>query len=144
MTPTIFWAKPDQTYEEHIRAAYAAWKSTVSAKRNLIQRLGKLYGFSEERFLKSSLLTVVLHDIGKNIEPFQQMMQAKKEGKSFDYRGKLPARTGIILFCFSGRDGLGHPRKWTAYREIASGITCSTWGIIRGLIHLSIHFTGKV
>ena len=102
MTPTIFWAKPDQTYEEHIRAAYAAWKSTVSAKRNLIQRLGKLYGFSEERFLKSSLLTVVLHDIGKNIEPFQQMMQAKKEGKSFDYRENYRHELESYCFVFRG------------------------------------------
>ncbi len=36
---TIFWAKPDQTYEAHIEAAYKAWKETVIAKRNLIQRL---------------------------------------------------------------------------------------------------------
>lgn len=86
MTSQIFWAKPDQTYEEHITAAYHAWKSTVTAKSNLIKRFGNLYGFSEDRFLKSSLLTVVLHDIGKNIEPFQQMMKAKHDGKSFDYQ----------------------------------------------------------
>ena len=106
MTPTIFWAKPDQTYEEHIRAAYHAWKSTVTAKRNLIQRLGKLYGFSEERFLKSSLLTVVLHDIGKNIEPFQQMMRAKKEGKSFDYRENYRHELESYCFAFRGARAL--------------------------------------
>jgi CRISPR-associated endonuclease/helicase Cas3 len=102
MTPTIFWAKPDQTYEKHIRAAYHAWKSTVSAKRNLIRRLGKLYGFSEERFLKSSLLTIVLHDIGKNIEPFQQMMLAKREGKCFDYRENYRHELESYCFVFRG------------------------------------------
>jgi CRISPR-associated endonuclease/helicase Cas3 len=86
MTSQIFWAKPDQTYEQHISAAYHAWKATVSAKHNLIKRLGTQYGFSEERFLKSSLLSVVLHDIGKNIEPFQMMMKAKREGRVFDYQ----------------------------------------------------------
>nr|WP_320162283.1 CRISPR-associated helicase Cas3' [uncultured Methanoregula sp.] len=86
MTSQIFWAKPDQTYEQHISAAYHAWKATVSAKHNLIKRLGTQYGFSEERFLKSSLLSVVLHDIGKNIEPFQMMMKAKREGRFFDYQ----------------------------------------------------------
>jgi CRISPR-associated endonuclease/helicase Cas3 len=104
MTPTIFWAKPDQTYEEHIRAAYTAWKSTVSAKRNLIRRLGKLYGFGEERFLKSSLLTVVLHDIGKNIVPFQQMMLAKRAGKCFDYRENY--RHELESYCFVFRGAL--------------------------------------
>ena len=86
MTPYISWAKPDQTYEQHITAAYHVWKSTVSAKHNLIKKLGTRYGFSEERFLKSSLLSVVLHDIGKNIEPFQMMMKAKREGRVFNYQ----------------------------------------------------------
>jgi CRISPR-associated endonuclease/helicase Cas3 len=98
MTATTFWAKPDQTYEEHINAAYRAWKSTVSAKKNLINRLGKQYGFSEERFLKSSLLTVVLHDIGKNIEPFQNMMKAIQQGRRFDYRENY--RHELESFCF--------------------------------------------
>jgi CRISPR-associated endonuclease/helicase Cas3 len=104
MTSTTFWAKPDQTYEEHINAAYRAWKSTVSAKKNLITRLGKQYGFSEERFLKSSLLTVVLHDIGKNIEPFQNMMKAIQQGRSFDYRENY--RHELESFCFVMRGAI--------------------------------------
>ncbi|MGD0079681.1 MAG: CRISPR-associated helicase Cas3' [Methanoregula sp.] len=104
MTSTIFWAKPDQTYEEHINAAYHAWKSTVYAKKNLINRLGKHYGFSEERFLKSSLLTVVLHDIGKNIEPFQNMMKAIQQGRSFDYRENY--RHELESFCFVMRGAI--------------------------------------
>jgi CRISPR-associated endonuclease/helicase Cas3 len=102
MTSPVFWAKPDQTYEEHIQAAYNAWKSTVSSKSNLIQRVGKLYGFNEERFLKSSLLTVVLHDIGKNIKPFQQMMLAKQAGKSFDYRENYRHELESFSFTFRG------------------------------------------
>jgi len=80
-----YWAKPDQTYDDHITAAYRAWQETVAAKRNLIRRTGDLCGFDPDRFLQSSLLTVVLHDIGKNIVPFQRMMKAKQAGKSFDY-----------------------------------------------------------
>jgi CRISPR-associated endonuclease/helicase Cas3 len=102
MTPQIFWAKPDQTYEEHITAAYHAWKSTVSAKSNLIKRFGNLYGFSEDRFHKSSLLTVVLHDIGKNIEPFQQMMKAKRDGKSFDFHENYRHELESYSFVFRG------------------------------------------
>ncbi len=96
---TIFWAKPDQTYEAHIEAAYKAWKETVIAKKNLIQRLSKEFGFNEERFLKSSLLTVVLHDIGKNIEPFQKMMDAKRKGEIFDKRKNY--RHELVSFSFA-------------------------------------------
>lgn len=102
MTTQIFWAKPDQTYEEHITAAYHAWKSTVSAKSNLIKRFGNLYGFSEDRFLKSSLLTVVLHDIGKNIVPFQEMMNAKRDGRSFDYRENYRHELESYSYVFRG------------------------------------------
>jgi CRISPR-associated endonuclease/helicase Cas3 len=96
---TIFWAKPDQTYDAHIEAAYKAWKETVIAKKNLIQRLSKEFGFNEERFLKSSLLTVVLHDIGKNIEPFQIMMDAKRKGEIFNKRKNY--RHELVSFSFA-------------------------------------------
>ena len=76
---TIYYAKPDQTYEEHLEVVYKAWKEVVEYKRPLIERLSNKYGFSVERFLKGSLMTVVLHDIGKNIEPFQKMMAAIRE-----------------------------------------------------------------
>lgn len=100
----IFWAKPDQTYEAHIEAAYKAWKETVIANKNLIQRLGKEFGFSEKRFLKSSLLTVVLHDIGKNIEPFQKMMNAKRKDERFNLRDNY--RHELISFSFTFRGGI--------------------------------------
>lgn len=83
---TIFYAKTDQTYQEHLEAVYAAWKETVIAKKPLIERLAKRYAFSVDRFLQGSLLTVAFHDIGKMIEPFQAMMKAKREDKKFDYR----------------------------------------------------------
>ncbi|WOX55741.1 MULTISPECIES: CRISPR-associated helicase Cas3' [unclassified Methanoculleus] len=87
------WAKRDQTYAEHVLAAYAAWQATVKAKRPLIQRLGKRWGFEEERFLQRSLFTVILHDIGKNILPFQRMMQMLRAGRrptwSENYRHEL-------------------------------------------------------
>ncbi|VVB87665.1 CRISPR-associated nuclease/helicase Cas3 [uncultured archaeon] len=102
---TIFWAKPDQTYEAHINLAYEAWKETVLAKKNLIQRVGKELGFSEGRFLKSSLLTVVLHDIGKNIEPFQKMMNAKRKGERFDKRENY--RHELVSFSFAIQGSVG-------------------------------------
>ncbi|MCK9630746.1 MAG: CRISPR-associated helicase Cas3' [Methanoregula sp.] len=102
MTSQIFWAKPDQTYDQHITAAYHAWKSTVSAKRNLIKRTSQRFGFSEDRFLKSSLLTVVLHDIGKNIVPFQEMMNAKRDGRNFDYKENYRHELESYCYVFRG------------------------------------------
>lgn len=81
----VFYAKPDQTYRQHIEAVYAAWKQTVDAKYQLIERLSKKHNFSIERFLQGSLLTIVLHDIGKVIAPFQEMMQYIREKRKFDY-----------------------------------------------------------
>jgi CRISPR-associated endonuclease/helicase Cas3 len=92
---TCFYAKPYQTYREHVEDTYRAWQETVTAKKQLIERMSLLYGFSVERFLKSSLLTVVLHDLGKMSSPFQAMMEAVREGKKFNfrdnYRHELPS-----------------------------------------------------
>lgn len=81
-----FFAKPDQTYSEHIEAVYVSWKETVTAKGALIKRIAGKYGFSEEQFLKSSLLSVIFHDIGKMTRPFQDMLTAVRTGDKFDKR----------------------------------------------------------
>lgn len=75
------WAKPNQTYAEHVFAAYTAWQATIEGKRPLIRRLSEQHGFEEELFLQRSLFTVVLHDIGKNILPFQRMMRLIRSGR---------------------------------------------------------------
>ena len=89
----IFYAKQDQTYEEHLEAVYRAWKETISAKRFLIESVAKRFNFSVERFLQGSLLTIALHDIGKMTAPFQEMMKALISGQPFDrnknYRHEL-------------------------------------------------------
>ena len=102
----IIWAKPDQSYEEHITKAYSAWKDTVAAKKNLIQKFCNEFGFSEERFLKSSLLTVVLHDIGKNIAIFQEMMAASQKGKRFDYSKNYRHELVSFLYGIAGNIAL--------------------------------------
>jgi CRISPR-associated endonuclease/helicase Cas3 len=97
----IFYAKPDQTYEDHLEAVYTAWKETVSAKRPLIERVAKRYNFSVERFLKGSLLTAAFHDIGKMIEPFQEMMQAEIHNKPFDKSKNY--RHELVSFIFAAK-----------------------------------------
>jgi CRISPR-associated endonuclease/helicase Cas3 len=95
----VIWAKPNQSYEEHIIASYRAWKQTTEAKRNLIKRFSKKFGFDEKRFLTSSLLSVVLHDIGKCTDIFQQMMVAKQNGEHFDYRENY--RHELVSFMYA-------------------------------------------
>ncbi|ATW27427.1 CRISPR-associated helicase Cas3' [Candidatus Formimonas warabiya] len=99
---TQYYAKKDQVYEEHLKAAYKAWKETVKEKRNLIERIARKYGFSLERFLQGSLLTVVLHDIGKMIRPFQEMIQAARQGKKFDFRKNYRHELVSFLFALAG------------------------------------------
>ena len=102
----IIWAKTDQSYDEHITKAYVAWKDTVTAKKNLIQRYCNEFGFSEERFLKSSLLTVVLHDIGKNTAIFQEMMDVSRRGKRFDYTKNYRHELVSFLYGIAGNIAL--------------------------------------
>jgi len=102
----IIWAKTDQSYEEHITKAYSAWKDTVTAKKNLIQRFCNEFGFSEERFLKSSLLTVVLHDIGKNTAIFQEMMATSRKGERFDYSKNYRHELVSFLYGIAGNIAL--------------------------------------
>ena len=98
-----FHAKPDQTYREHLDAVYLAWKETVNAKRPLIERIAKKYNFSVERFLKGSLLTIAFHDIGKMIEPFQEMILAIRHNKSFDKKRNY--RHELVSFVYTQNTG---------------------------------------
>jgi len=93
-----FYAKPEQTYKEHLEAVYSAWEKVIEAKYHLISRVAKKYCFDVERFLKGSLLTIAFHDIGKMIEPFQEMMKAKRKGNRFDYSSNY--RHELVSFLF--------------------------------------------
>ena len=70
-------------------------------KLPLIERLANRYSFSVERFLKGSLLTIALHDIGKMIEPFQEMMIAIRQNKPFDKKSNY--RHELISFIYTAK-----------------------------------------
>lgn len=96
-----FYAKPDQTYVEHLEAVYAAWKETINAKRLLIERTADKYCFSVERFLKGSLLSIAFHDIGKMIAPFQEMINAIILNKPFDKKKNY--RHELVSFIYTAK-----------------------------------------
>lgn len=102
---TCHYAKPDQTYREHVDEAYQAWQDTIKAKKRLIERMSLLYDFPVERFLKGSLLALVLHDLGKMTTPFQEMMAAIRERKKFNYKRNY--RHELISFVFTAYAALG-------------------------------------
>jgi CRISPR-associated endonuclease/helicase Cas3 len=99
---TIFYAKTDETYQEHIERVYNAWEEVIKVKQGLIHRVAQKYGFSPERFKQGSLLTIVLHDIGKMIIPFQEMMSAKRNGKSFNLDKNYRHELVSFMFVFAG------------------------------------------
>lgn len=82
---TQYLAKPYQSYEEHIRRAYASWKEITHFLYPFIESVSAAVHISPKRFLESSLLTVVFHDIGKMCCPFQEMMQTVRSGDTPDY-----------------------------------------------------------
>lgn len=98
----IYLAKPEQTYEEHILATYRAWREITTAILPLIDRVAVLTGISSERFLKSSLLVIALHDIGKMCLPFQEMMQdlavGRKPKYEKNYRHEVASFPYVALF----------------------------------------------
>ncbi|MHC9540907.1 MAG: CRISPR-associated helicase Cas3' [Vulcanimicrobiota bacterium] len=96
---TEFYAKPDQTYREHLEAVYTAWKETFTAKELLIHKLSERFSFSVKRLKMGSLLTIAFHDIGKMIEPFQKMMKAIRNSKKFDI--KTNYRHELVSFVYS-------------------------------------------
>lgn len=97
-----FWAKPEQSYEGHIEAVYSAWKKTVKSVSPLIRRTGAKYGFSEQAFLQRSLLSVVLHDIGKLIVPFQKMMETIRRGDKFNFKENYRHELASFPFALMG------------------------------------------
>ena len=100
-----YWAKPDQSYQEHVENCFRAWEETVCQLRPTILRGCADCQVSEERFLQSSLLTVALHDTGKMIEEFQLAMEDRRKGKrpDFDdyYRHELASFPFVMLAALS-------------------------------------------
>jgi CRISPR-associated endonuclease/helicase Cas3 len=102
---TVFFAKPDQTYREHLEAVYTAWRQTVAAMRPLIERLAGTYDFSYEDLIHASLLTIALHDIGKMIAPFQEMMATIRAHEQYDTRRNYRHELVSSLYVVSQRAG---------------------------------------
>lgn len=148
-----FLAKPDQSYERHIELCVRKWEEWVHVHGWIFQFFARETGISAEELKRRTLLTIVLHDLGKMIKPFQGLMESlarnekprydseyfRHEVASFPYAlqaitkltpEKTPAAL-VELFAI-----LGHHRSmdksWQKFRRergrkpgyISEGITC--------------------
>lgn len=77
----IWYAKPDQTYRQHLMATFDGWRSIMERHRGPLDRLEGLYGISSRSLMVWSLLALSLHDLGKLSEPFQRRMEAVRAGR---------------------------------------------------------------
>lgn len=80
------FAKPDQSYSQHLEAVFNVWQEVVLKKQALISRVCNFYNIPEQQILQLSLIAVAFHDLGKMNVPFQEMMEAVRSGKPFDRR----------------------------------------------------------
>lgn len=81
----VYFGKPDQCYECHIKAVYHSWKRLYSQREEVIRSLCDRYDIPHERFKIASLTTVAFHDAGKPSSSFQHAMNEisrKKEGSN--------------------------------------------------------------
>jgi CRISPR-associated endonuclease/helicase Cas3 len=79
-----------------VTAVYDAWCGLVEVHADLIKRIAARHNLEPERILRSSLLCVALHDVGKLSRNFQAMMRAKpgaeyKHAVACNYRHEIAA-----------------------------------------------------
>jgi CRISPR-associated endonuclease/helicase Cas3 len=82
----MYWAKPDETYEEHINNCYEIWRKLIQHNEKHLIGFAESYGISYKLFREKSLLAVLFHDIGKLTDVFQENMLKIRSGNRPDYR----------------------------------------------------------
>jgi CRISPR-associated endonuclease/helicase Cas3 len=68
-----------QSYFEHVAAVYVAWCGLKDVYAASIGRVAARHGITADRLLRSSLLCVALHDVGKLSVNFLRMMRAEDD-----------------------------------------------------------------
>lgn len=100
MNSIQFKAKPDRSYEDHILQVYQTWKNVIQAFNSTIESFCRKYNFDKNQFSLRSLIAILLHDIGKMLVSFQQMMEAKAKNKKFDYEKNYRHELASIGFLY--------------------------------------------
>jgi len=108
MNQRVYYAKQDQTYEDHVNEVYKAWKKIIMYKSGLIDRVARSLGFSKDEFVKLSLLTILMHDLGKLIQVFQSNMQALREHRTISYSKNYRHELCSLPYLFSIKNEIVH------------------------------------
>ncbi len=94
----MYWAKPGQTYDDHITKCYEVWQTIWRESEHNFRQLSDRLSIPFPALRKKSLLSVLFHDIGKLIEIFQENMELIAANKNPDWRRNF--RHEVISACF--------------------------------------------
>ena len=125
-----------QSYREHVTAVYDAWCGLKDVHAGLIARVADRYGLTAERVLRSSLLCVALHDVGKLSRNFLAMMEAPdevayKEAVRRNYRHEVAALWLVDMAAQAwARATARSSRGEAGWRPSPSPDTTSTWPMV--------------
>jgi len=95
-----FKAKQDQSYDDHIFQVYQTWKSVIHTFDPTIECFCRTSNIDKYKFYYHSLVTILLHDIGKMLVSFQEMMEAKAKGKKYDYEKNYRHELASVGFLY--------------------------------------------
>ncbi|MGI6434878.1 MAG: CRISPR-associated helicase Cas3' [Syntrophomonadaceae bacterium] len=136
----MYWAKPYQTYDQHIKQCYETWSKLWTLKEPYIDQWLHQIDMPLREFRIKSLICVLFHDIGKLNPIFQNYMDALRHGRKIEqghyFRHEINSAIFLMEYWYkrrkSGQDAffpyevwavLGHhktlERNWTSFdREI--------------------------
>lgn len=75
----MYWAKPHQPYEDHIRQCHQKWAEIWSNAEDYLMNLSNKVEMPYHTLRTKSLLSVLFHDIGKLNDYFQDNMNAIRQ-----------------------------------------------------------------
>jgi len=134
----LYWAKPDQIYDQHIEQCYEIWVRLWKLKEPYIEQWLQEIDMPLREFRIKSLISVLFHDIGKLSQVFQDFMEALREGKKIErsqyFRHEINSAIFLMEYWHKRRDSsqdaffpyevwavLGHhkalERNWTSFER---------------------------
>lgn len=136
----MYWAKPDQIYDQHIEQCYEIWGRLWKLKEPYMEQWLQKIDMPLGEFRIKSLISVLFHDIGKLNPVFQNYMEVVRRGKKVErslyFRHEINSAIFLMEYWHkrraSGEDAffpyevwavIGHhktlERNWTSFeREI--------------------------
>ncbi|MGI6468291.1 MAG: CRISPR-associated endonuclease Cas3'' [Syntrophomonadaceae bacterium] len=94
----MYWAKPNQSYEQHIRNCYKVWLKLWNLKEPYISRWLQDIKIPLSELRAKSLISILFHDIGKLNPLFQDYMDALRHDKKVPRNNHFRHEIGSAVF----------------------------------------------